>query len=175
MFNTFSKIAVLLFFTFLNSQKGFCQMGAAQKIIFDIDSTVNFNVPRDGVWELLKEPSQWNEISNGLIAHVVIKKLPSGMKKEILFADSSLRYDFITQYQPEYRFIVTEVTKPLPVGITQNFFSIIVNAITENTCSFIYRIKVDGDAAAKTQLLAALRKEMCAIIAGMRLKLPSVK
>ena len=97
------------------------------------------------------------------------------MKKEIVFADSSLRYDFITQYQPEYRFIVTEVTKPLPAGITQNFFSIIVNAINENTCSFIYRIKVDGEAIAKSQLLAALRNEMCAIIAGMRLKLPSEK
>ena len=175
MFNTFSKIAVLLFFTFLSSQKGYSQMGLAQQIIFDIDSTVTFNAPRDGVWELLKEPSKWNEISNGLIARVVIKKLPSGMKKEIVFADSSLRYDFITQYQPEYRFIVTEVTKPLPAGITQNFFSIIVNAINENTCSFIYRIKVDGEAIAKSQLLAALRNEMCAIIAGMRLKLPSEK
>jgi hypothetical protein len=36
-------------------------MGVAPKIILDAGSTVNFNVPRDLVWKLLNEPSQWNE------------------------------------------------------------------------------------------------------------------
>ena len=124
-------------------------------------------MPRDEVWELLKEPSQWSEISNGHIARVVIKKLGSGMKKEIVFADSSRRFDFITQYQPEYRFIVTEVTKPIPEGVTQNLFAVVVNAVTESSCSFIYRIKVEGSEQAKLQLLNELKIEMCAIITGM--------
>lgn len=165
------RFLVLIFFACLLTVNGFSQMGAAQKITYDIDSTTLFNIKRDNVWDLLKEPGKWNEISNGHIARVETKKVGYNTKMTLVFPDSSRRTDMVTQFQPEYCFIVIQVKDPVPAGVTESYYTVVVNAVTENSCSVAYRIRAEGDAQGKAQLLRELKAEMIAILSGLKSKL----
>jgi hypothetical protein len=161
----------LILFTCIIPVKGFSQIEEAKKISWDIDSTTSFKASRDNVWDLLKDLSKWNEISDGYIARVDVKKVGYNMKMTLVFADSSRRTDMVTQYQPEYRFIVIEAKEPLPAGVTENTFTVVVNALTENSCTVKFGIRAEGDEVGRTQLLKELKREMVAILSGLNKKL----
>lgn len=153
------------------------QMQAAQRITFDVDTTLIFNVKRSVVWDLIKNPAQWDKISNGNILSIkTIGTLESDGKSsdmtlEISCANGSKWKEKVLQFQPEYRFIVLQVTDPVPSGVTNNFISIVVNAETEKSCTMSYRIKVEGSNQGKKELLSHLTNEMHAYLDGISKKL----
>ncbi|NML23910.1 hypothetical protein HHL16_23720 [Pseudoflavitalea sp. G-6-1-2] len=145
------------------------QMGEAQKITFDKDTTVNFNVSVDAVWKLVKDPAKWNELSNGHISSISTKgSLETALLRTISFADGTTRTDEVSQFMPEYKFIVNRVVAPLPKGVTENIYMFsLVNEEGKGT-QMKYSIKVDGSEPGKQQLLAALIKEMDAFLRGVQ-------
>lgn len=145
------------------------QMGAAQKMILDVDTTITFNASLQTVWNLVKDPAKWNEISNGYVTKIETSgDLQSTLVRNITFADGTTRTDEVTQFMPQYNFIVSRVKNPLPQGITENIYMFSLVANPGGGTQMKYSIKVDGDAAGKQQLLEALKKEMNAFIQGVQ-------
>jgi hypothetical protein len=153
------------------------QMQAAKRITFDVDTTLIFNVKRSVVWDLIKDPAQWDKISNGHILSIKTtgtlgdEGKSTDLTLDISYADGSKWKEKVTQLQPVYRFIVLQITDPVPAGVTENFFSIVVNAETEKSCSMSYRIKVEGSNPGKNELLSHLTNDMRAFIKGISQRL----
>ncbi len=144
------------------------QMGAAQKMTFDSDTVVVFSAPLQKVWKLVKDPAKWNELSNGYVAGIEGSgDLQSGWERKITFADGRHRTDEVTQYQPEYNFIVSKVKSPLPKGIQDNIYMLSLQGAPGGGTQMKYSIKVDGEEPGKQQLLEALKKEMEVFIRGV--------
>lgn len=164
---------VLMFMTYLAD----AQMQAAQKINYAVDTTFIFNVKRSVVWDLIKDPAQWDKISNGNIMSVKTMGTlggdgkPTDLTLEISCADGSKWKEKVIQFQPEFRFIVLQVMDPVPNGVTENHISIVVNSETEKSCSMSYRIKVEGSNPGKKELLSHLTNEMRAYIRGISKKI----
>ena len=164
---------VMMFMTYLAD----AQMQAAQKIVYAVDTTLIFNVKRSVVWDLIKDPAQWDKISNGNILSIKTNGTlgddgkSTDLTLEISCSDGSKWKEKVIQFQPVYRFIVLQVTDPVPHGVTDNLISIVVNAETEKSCSMSYRIKVEGSNPGKKELLSHLTNEMRAYIRGIHQKL----
>ena len=153
------------------------QMQAAKRITYDVDTTLTFSVKRSVVWDLIKDPAQWDKISNGNILSVKTMGTlggdgkPTDLTLEISCADGSKWKEKVIQFQPEFRFIVLQVTDPVPNGVTDNLISFVVNAVTEKSCTMSYRIKVEGSNPGKKELLSHLTNEMRAYIRGISKKI----
>ncbi|MBO9631484.1 MAG: hypothetical protein J7578_00095 [Chitinophagaceae bacterium] len=145
------------------------QMEAAQKITLDKDTTVYFDVSRETVWKLVKVPANWAEFSKGYINSITVNgDINANMKRTIQFADGSSRVDEISQFTPEYRFIVNRVVSPVPKGVTENFYGFSMEVDPGKGSTMKYMIKVDGDSEGKKVLLATLENEMRIFIAGLK-------
>ena len=166
-------VPLMMFMTYLAD----AQMQAAKRITYDVDTTLIFNAKRSVVWDLIKDPSQWDKISNGNILSIKTNgtlgedgKL-ADLTLEISCADGSKWKEKVMQFQPVFRFIVLQVTDPVPNGVTDNLISMVVNAETEKSCSMSYRIKVEGSNPGRHELLSHLTNEMRAYIKGIHQKL----
>lgn len=145
------------------------QMGAAQTMVYDSDTIISFNAPLDKVWNLIKDPSKWNELSNGKITSITTKgNLSTTLHRKMTFADGSTRTDEVSQFMVEQHFIVNKVLGPLPNGITDNMYLFSVKHDPGKGSQMFYGIKVEGDAEGRKALLATLKKEMDDFIAGIQ-------
>jgi hypothetical protein len=153
----------------------------AKKVTLDVDTSVVFNVKRSVVWNLVKDPSQWNlflgkEVtafnSTGVIGEG--PEHPTTMEIKMTFADGVERMLKVAQFTPQYRLIVLKVLNPVQAGITDNFFLITVDSETETSCKAAFRMKVDGPEPAKSELLSRLKREMRAFIGGIAEKTGSL-
>ena len=164
------KIYILLLAgLFTISKQTNAQMGAAQKMTLDVDTAVTFNASLQTVWKLVKDPAKWNEISNGYMTKLETSgDLQSTLEMNITFADGTTRVDEVTQFTPQYYFIVNKVKSPLPKGITENIYMFSLVAQQGGGKKMKYSIKVDGAEEGKRQLLEVLKKDMNAFILGIQ-------
>jgi len=162
------KYLVMLFFCAANYTCSFAQMEAAKKIDWDFDTTVKFNKPVPVLWDAIKDPAKWATISNGYITSIDVKGETQHLKREITFADGSKRKDEVTQYQPEYKFIVLKLVDPVPASITENTLAFAASTVGEGVSSLHIFFRADGDEAQKTILINALRKEVANYMEGLK-------
>lgn len=162
------KFLVILFFCVANYSCSFGQMEAAQKIAWDFDTTVTFNKPVPVLWNALKNPADWAAISNGYITSINAKGETVNLRREITFADGSKRKDEITQYQPEYKFIVLKITDPVPASVTNNTLAFSASTEGEGVSSLHIFFRAEGDEAQKAVLINSLRKEVVNYLEGLR-------
>jgi hypothetical protein len=162
------KYLMILFFCVANYSCCFAQMEAAQKIRWDFDTTVKFNKPVPALWDAIKDPAQWAAISNGYITSIDVKGSTQNLKREITFADGSKRKDEVTQYQPEYKFIVLKITDPVPASITSNTLAFTAATEGEGVSTLHVFFRADGDEAQKTIFINALRKEIANYMEGLK-------
>ena len=169
------KISLLLLAgLFIINECASAQMGEAKKMVLDVDTTVMLNASLSKVWKLIKDPAKWNEISNGYITRIETSgDLQSTLERNITFADGTTRTDEVTQFTPQYYFIVSKVKSPLPKGISENIYMFSLQAEPGAGTRMKYSIKVDGDAEGKQQLLETLKKDMNAFIHGVQKALES--
>jgi len=167
----FLGLLACLFFAGLSVK---AQMQQAMKITLDVDTSVVFNVKLSVVWNLVKDPSQWNLFlgksvtafnATGVIGES--PENPTTMEIKMTFADGTGRNLKVEQFTPQYRFMVIKVINPVQQGITDNFIGLTVDVIGETSCKLAYRIRVDGPEPAKSELLSQLKREMRTIIAGI--------
>ncbi|MDI3321179.1 SRPBCC family protein [Pinibacter soli] len=162
------KYLLIVFFCVANYSCSFAQMQAAQKTSWDFDTTVKFNKPVPALWDAIKDPAKWATISNGYITSIDAKGEAQNLKREITFADGSKRKDEVTQYQPEYKFIVLKVTDPVPASITTNTLAFHAATEGEGISSLHIFFRAEGDEAQKAGLISALRKEIANYMEGLR-------
>jgi hypothetical protein len=150
------------------------QMEAARKVSLDVDTTVQFNVKRSVVWNLVKDPAQWDKLFAGNLKSFKTQGTmetspgnPPSMTLNIVFNNGAVRNEQLRQIQPEYRFIVMEAINPIPEGITDNNLGITVNVVSENACSLKYFMTVNGPQKAKNELVDQLSKEMRLFLKGL--------
>lgn len=158
----------MLLFCAVNYSCSFGQMEAAQKITWDFDTTVVFQKPVPILWNAIKDPAQWAAISNGYITSINAKGETANLKREIIFADGTKRKDEITQYQPEYKFIVLKIIDPVPASVTNNTLAFSAATEGEGVSSLHIFFRADGDEAQKAVLISAVRKEVVNYLEGLR-------
>lgn len=158
----------MLFFCAANYSCSFGQMEAAKKVSWDFDTTVIFQKSVPVLWNAIKDPAQWASISNGYISSINVKGETAKLKREVIFADGSKRKDEVTQYQPEYKFIVLTITDPVPASVTNNTLAFAAATEGEGVSSLHIFFRADGDEAQKAVLIAALRKEVANYMEGLR-------
>lgn len=162
-----SKIKFFVLFCLLVSVQSMAQMEAARKITYDIDTTVKFKVPVPVLWDAIKEPAKWADISNGYIKSIsVIGDLPQ-QSRVVSFADGTERKDIVAQYQPEYRFIVFKISEPLSPAIKDNMFAFTAASEGKGLSSLHIMVKAEGDEKEKAALLNSLKKEIDGYIDGL--------
>lgn len=145
------------------------QMGEAKKMVLDVDTLISFNAPLQTVWKLVKDPAKWNELSNNYVTKIETSgDLESTLVRNITFADGATRTDEVTQFMPQYYFIVNKVSSPLPKGISDNIYMFSLQSEPGKGTQMKYSIKVDGDDEGKQQLLKTLKKEMNYFIQGVK-------
>lgn len=159
---------MILFFCVANYSCLFAQMEAAQKISWDYDTTVKFNKPVPALWDAIKDPAKWAAISNGYITSIDVKGETHNLKREITFADGSKRKDEVTQYQPEYKFIVLKITDPVPVSVKNNTLAFTAATEGDGVSSLHVFFRAEGDEAQKSILINTLRKEIANYMEGLR-------
>lgn len=143
------------------------QMGAAQRVEYDIDTAAKFNVAVSILWDAVKEPAKWADFSNGYISSIIVNGNVPDQTRVVRFADGSERKDVVLQYQPEYKFMVMKITDPLNKAITDNILVFTSVADGQGRSKLEIRIKADGDEKEKTAFLNALRKEMNNYMIGL--------
>jgi hypothetical protein len=162
-----AKIKFIILLCLLASVQSMAQMGAAGKITYDIDTTVKFDVSVSILWEAINEPAKWADISNGYIKSVAVSGDLPNQTRLVHFADGMERKDVISQYQPEYRFIVLKITGPLSPAIKDNMFCFAAATDGKGLSSLHFMIKVAGEEREKKELLDSLKKEMYGYITGL--------
>jgi len=164
---THSKMNWLVFICLMASVPSMAQMEPARRITYDIDTTVKFNVSVSVLWDAIKQPAKWADISNGYIKSIsVIGDLPQ-QSRVVTFADGTQRKDIVTQYQPEYRFIVFKITDPISPAIKDNILGFTVATEGKGVSSLHIMTKVEGVEKEKRILLNSLKKEMDEYISGL--------
>jgi hypothetical protein len=162
------KYLLAIFFCVISCSCSFAQMEAARKISWDYDTTVIFNKPVPVLWNTIKDPAQWAAISNGYIASIDVKGEAQYLKREITFADGSKRKDEVTQYQPEYKFIVLKIIDPVPASIKDNTFAFTAATEGEGISSLHVFFRADGDKTDKMILINRLRMEVANYMEGLK-------
>jgi hypothetical protein len=165
---SFFKIGALFSIALIFSIQSKAQMEAARKIQYDADTLAKFNVPVSVLWDAIKEPAKWADISNGYIKSITVSEDLVGKNRMVHFADGTERKDMIAQYQPEYKFIVLKVYEPLPSEIKDNTMAFTAATDGKGFASLHVFIKVDGAEAEKIKMLDMLKKEAYAYIEGLR-------
>ncbi|MBV4357612.1 SRPBCC family protein [Pinibacter aurantiacus] len=162
------KYLLIVFFCVATNASSFAQMQSAQKQTWDFDTTVKFNKPVPALWDAIKDPAKWATISNGYITSIDAKGETQNLKREITFADGSKRKDEVTQYQPEYKFIVLKITDPVPASITENTLAVHAATEGEGVSSLHIFFRAEGDEAQKAILISTLRKEIEHYMEGLQ-------
>jgi hypothetical protein len=119
----FFRIKWLFVLYLLTSVQALAQMEAARKIVYDIDTTVKFNVSVPVLWDAIKEPAKWTDVSNGYIRSITVSGSLPNQIRVVNFADGTTRKDVIAQLQPEHRFIVLKIIDPVSSAIKDNILA----------------------------------------------------
>lgn len=164
--NRFLKLTGLSLICLIMSLTSFSQMGAAQKIVLDIDTAVNLNVSVATLWDSIKDPATWAAFSNGYIKSIEASGDFQGLKRTLHFSDGRERTDVVKQYQPEYKFIVITITG-VPASIKDNFFMFTATSEGKGLSKLNIAVRVEGDKKEKAALLNALKPEIQAYIMGL--------
>ena len=168
IFGGYLLILLVAVFTDANAQ-----MQPAHKVTLYIDTTNGLPVKRSVVWNLVKDPANWNKFLGESVTSFATTGVTGDgsaeptMEIKMRFIGGPERKLKVKQFQPEYRFILLKVSDPIPAGITENFIGITVDVETESSCKLAYRVKVDGPAQAKEELLAQLKTEKKIFLEGI--------
>lgn len=162
---------IFLVLTLLVNTQVKAQMEAAEKVHWDADTVVNFTVKSSPVWDLIKDMSKWNELSNGFVQSVTVSGQEPNQTRIVKFADGSERKDLITQYQPEYKMIVLKLADPLPAGIQDATVAYYVSHKESGGSELRVTILVKGEKAGKNKLVERLKQEAASYLKGISAKL----
>ena len=157
---------IILLIMVFGFAKANAQMGEAQPMRWDWDSVVSFRNSAGAVWDVLKETQKWNEISNGFVKSVTVKGEHPNQVRELSFADGRVRKDEVAQFQPEYKVVVIQLSKPMPQGIEEGMMAFFITGEGSEAKLRITMV-VKGQAAARKILLEELRREGAGYFAGI--------
>lgn len=163
---------IILLILVLGVSKANAQMGEAQQMQWDWDSVVSFKTSAGAVWDVLKETQKWNEISNGFVKSVTVKGEHPNQVRELSFADGRARKDEVAQFQPEYKMVVIQLSKPLPQGIEEGMMAFFITGEGSEAKLRITMV-VKGEVAARKKLIEELSREGAAYFAGIGNRLAS--
>lgn len=162
---------IFLALTILVSTQVKAQMAAAEKVHWDVDTVAGFTAKSSPVWELIKDMSKWNELSNGFVQSVTVTGEGTRQTRLVKFADGSERKDLIAQYEPEHKMIVLKLADPLPAGIQESIMAFYVSHKETGGSEMRITVIVKGDPAAKNKLVDNLRQEAASYLTGISAKL----
>lgn len=140
------KIKIITFFTLLllYSIQGYGQLAAAQKITYNLDTSVIFPVKRSIIWNLFKNTSSWDKFSNHFIKSIKNTTSSQDSSRQVFFENGFIREDNFTQLDIINRMMVFKSNYHTN-SIKENFIVIYVEAIEENKCKLNYKIKLEGN------------------------------
>jgi carbon monoxide dehydrogenase subunit G len=152
-------ILSLLLLTGLSAIKANAQMGAAQKITYDVNKEATINMPQDQVWEVLNQPELLKKASNGYATSITVTDANFPVEREVTFADNSKRKETIKQLEQEHKFMVIQLGNDfLPKGVTEAEIVIFTKAKDEQ-CNITWKAKIKGNDEGKKALIEKLTAE----------------
>lgn len=152
--------------TGLSATKASAQMGAAQKITYDINKEAIVNMPQDQVWEILNQPELLQKASNGYVTSITVKDANFPVVREVLFTDGSKRTETIKQLEKQYKFMVIQIDNAyLPKGVSEGEI-VVFTKDKDAKCELLWKAKIKGSDEGKKALMEKLNAEFDAYAIG---------
>jgi hypothetical protein len=162
------KILLSLFIlTSLSAVKTYAQMGAAQKVKWDVEKNVEINMEMDMVWDIFTSNEQLQKASNGYVSAIEVIDPKFPMSRKITFSNGGNRFENITQSEAHNKLIAISFSDTnLPKGIKSAEYAIFIKAKDSKT-SVMWRAKMQGNEEAKKALIAQLNAEFDSYAIGL--------
>ncbi len=159
-------ILSLILLTSLSAIKASAQMGAAQKVTYDLNKEALVNMPQDQVWEILNQPELLQKASNGYATSITVKDYSFPVVREVVFADGSKRAETIKQLEKQYKFMVIQLgSEYLPKGVSDGEI-LVFTRDKDAKCEITWKAKIKGNEEGKKALMEKLNAEFDAYAIG---------
>ncbi|WP_316837344.1 SRPBCC family protein [Pedobacter nutrimenti] len=160
-------ILALLLLTSLSAIKANAQMEAAQKIKWDVEKSVDINMPLEMTWGVFSNNDLLKKASNGYVSAIEVLDSTPPVSRKIVFSNGSSRVENITQNEPHNKLIAIDFADTnLPKGIKSAEFAIFLKDKDGKT-NVTWRGMVKGDGEAKKALVTQLTAEFDSYAAGL--------
>ena len=159
-------LSLMLLISF-SAVKTYAQMGAAQKVSWDLDKSVDINMEADQVWEIFTNIDLLKKASNGYVTEIMVVDANMPVSRKIAFANGGSRLENITQQEAHNKLIAIDFADSnLPKGIKSAQYAIFIKA-KDNKTNVTWRGLVKGDTEAKKALVAQLMAEFDSYASGL--------
>jgi hypothetical protein len=160
-------VLFLVLLTGLLATKAPAQMGAAQKITYDINKQAIVNMAQDQVWEILNQPELLQKASNGYASSITVKDANFPVVREVVFADGSKRTETIKQVDMQYKFMVIQLDNvSLPKGVSEGEI-LVFTRDKDAKCEILWKARIKGSDDGKKVLMEKLNAEFDAYAIGL--------
>ncbi|SMC59727.1 SRPBCC family protein [Pedobacter africanus] len=160
-------ILSLLMLTSFSAYKANAQMGAAQKVKWDIEKEADINMELDAVWDVFQNNELLKKASDGYVSAIEVIDANMPISRKIGFSNGGNRLENITQNEAHNKLIAIDfVDSNLPKGIKAAQYAIFFKANGSKT-NVKWRALVSGDSDAKQALVKQLTAEFDSYAAGL--------
>lgn len=160
-------ILSLLFLTGLSAYKASAQMGAAQKVKWDVEKDAEINMELDAVWEIFTNNELLKKASDGYVSAIEVIDANMPVSRKIVFSGGGNRTENITQSEAHNKLIAISFSdSTLPKGIKEAQYALFFKANGSKT-KVTWRALVSGDGDAKQALVKQLNAEFDSYAAGL--------
>lgn len=137
------------------------QMPAAQRVEYEIRTSVDLDITARKVWKALNDVEQISVISHGYIISLQNEDDIMPISRTAKFADGTARKEVLTQVQDDNRIYVYKIDNAsLPAGLKGASIGVFVRNKDEGKSQVEWMIKIDGDKKAKEAMIKQLTKEV---------------
>lgn len=169
----------LLLLTGLSAYKASAQMGAAQKVKWDVEKDADINMELDAVWNIFQNNELLKKASNGYVSAIEVIDTAMPISRKVVFSNGGDRLESITQNEAHNKLIAIDFADSnLPKGIKAAQYAIFFKANGGKT-NVKWRAMVKGDNDAKQALMKQLNAEFDSYATGLdkmtKTSIPAVK
>jgi len=143
------------------------EMGAAQKVQWDITKETTMKIDQETVWELLSNLKHIGSYTKDFIKSVEVKGTSLPFDRILTFTDGTTRSEQIEQIERQHKFISYKISaQSLPKGLKDVTIGIFTKAKGEST-EVSWLALIEGEKDAKKAFIAQLTAEFEKYASGM--------
>lgn len=157
--NKIARIIVIVV-ALVSMKSAFAQMGAAQKVVWDVTKVTTIPADQMSVWELLSNPKNMEFYTKGFIKSVEIKGTGLPLERIITFENGTTRTEEINQIEMQHKFMSYQlVGESLPKGLEDVSIAVFTKEKGETTEVSWMAMVLGNDKEAKKMLTDQLKVE----------------